>query len=70
MNKVKSVAPSTLDDLVDDTDGNDNDTEMEELLKTVKRMKYNCDSRRTVVVVVVGPRRRIIHTFVVVLPQN
>jgi len=41
MNKVKSVAPSTLDDLVDDTDGNDNDTEMEELLKTVKRMNYD-----------------------------
>lgn len=38
MNKVKSVAPSTLDDLVDDTDGNDNDTEMEELLKTVKQL--------------------------------
>lgn len=37
MNKVMSVAPSTLDDLTDDTDGNENnDTEMEELLKTVK----------------------------------
>lgn len=31
-----SVAPSTLDDISDDTDGNDNDTEMEELRKTVK----------------------------------
>lgn len=36
MQKVMSVAPSTLDDLTDDTDGNDNDTEMEELLKTIK----------------------------------
>lgn len=38
MQKVMSVAPSTLDDLADDTDGNDNnnDTEMEELRKTVK----------------------------------
>jgi len=40
MNKVMSVAPSTLDDLADDTDGNDNDTEMEELSKTVKRTEY------------------------------
>lgn len=36
-----SVAPSTLEDLADDTDGNDNDMdnndiEMEELRKTVK----------------------------------
>lgn len=32
-----SVAPSTLNDLADDTDGGaDNDTEMDELLKTVK----------------------------------
>lgn len=41
MQKVMSVAPSTLDDLADDTDGNDNDTdnndtEMEEMRKTVK----------------------------------
>lgn len=38
MQKVMSVAPSTLDDLADDTDGNDNnnDTEMEELRNTVK----------------------------------
>jgi len=41
MQKVMSVAPSTLDDLADDTDGNENDmdnndTEMEELRKTVK----------------------------------
>jgi hypothetical protein len=39
MQKVMSVAPSTLDDLADDTDGNDNDTEMEELRKTVKGKK-------------------------------
>ncbi|VVC33452.1 Hypothetical protein CINCED_3A025823 [Cinara cedri] len=38
MQKVKSVAPSTLDDLTDDTDGTDNDTEMEELLKTIKEL--------------------------------
>ncbi|XP_026810994.1 shootin-1 isoform X2 [Rhopalosiphum maidis] len=43
MQKVMSVAPSTLDDLADDTDGNDNDTdnndtEMEELRKTVKEL--------------------------------
>lgn len=36
MQKVMSVAPSTLDDLADDTDGNDNDAEMDELRKTVK----------------------------------
>jgi len=36
MQKVMSVAPSTLDDLADDTDGNENDTEMDELRKTVK----------------------------------
>lgn len=35
MQKVMSVAPTELDDLTDDTDGND-DTEMEELRKTVK----------------------------------
>ncbi|CAI6368590.1 unnamed protein product [Macrosiphum euphorbiae] len=43
MQKVMSVAPSTLEDLADDTDGNDNDmdnndTEMEELRKTVKEL--------------------------------
>lgn len=42
MQKVMSVAPSTFDDLTDDTDGNDdtdnNDTEMEELRKTVKEL--------------------------------
>lgn len=32
-----SVAPSTLNDLADDTDGGaENDTEMDELLKVVK----------------------------------
>lgn len=36
MQKVMLVAPSTLNDITDDTDGNDNDTEMEELRKTVK----------------------------------
>lgn len=42
MQKVISVAPNTLDDLmVDTTDGNDNDTEMEELRKTVKGNRNN-----------------------------
>ncbi|XP_025197743.1 shootin-1 [Melanaphis sacchari] len=43
MQKVMSVAPSSLDDLADDTDGNENDTdnndiEIEELRKTVKEL--------------------------------
>ncbi|XP_050435805.1 shootin-1-like [Adelges cooleyi] len=37
MQKVMSVAPATLEDLEDDTDGND-DTEFEELRKTVKEL--------------------------------
>lgn len=46
MQKVISVAPDTLNDLADDTDGNDNDTEMEELRKTVKGEEDICDFTR------------------------